>query len=121
MYIDPPKPKQVIRADLFGSHHCHCPALGLYTCADAPILEMCRRLVASGANPEAQLDCYRDGTLALTVRTVGEGARLKINGRGDGFARLLERPSDVGTAPSMRRSLVPPAPASAHDSGEAHR
>jgi hypothetical protein len=120
MYIHSAKPKQVIRADLIGTHQCHCPAAGLYTCADAPILEMCRRLVAAGANPEARLDCYRGGILALTVRSVGEGARLKINGKGTGFAWV----STVGKGAPVRRmqqSLILPTPATEHDSGRAHR
>jgi len=61
----------------------------------SPVLAMCRELIEAGFNPERPLHVYRDGVLALTVRSIGEAAQIEINGKGAGF---LRRPQAVGTA-----------------------
>jgi hypothetical protein len=75
-----------IRAELIGVH-C-CSALGITVCGSAPVLALCRELVAAGHDPSRPLDAYRDGVLALAVRTIGEGARLRNATHGVGFERL---------------------------------
>jgi len=53
----------------------------------APVLELCRALVAAGHDPASRLDAYRGDVLCLQVRSIGEAARLEINGHGTGFKR----------------------------------
>ena len=63
----------------------------LATCADievkgsAPVLAMCRALVAAGYDPTEPLEAYRGDVLCLKVRSIGEGARLVIKRNGVGF------------------------------------
>jgi hypothetical protein len=40
--------------------------------------DLCRRLLAAGASPAAELVCFRDGRLALRIRSIGDGARLTV-------------------------------------------
>ena len=40
--------------------------------------DLCRRLLAAGANPAAELVCYRNGTLALRIKSIGAGAQLTV-------------------------------------------
>jgi len=96
------KPKtnklQPIRAKLTGSDIC--TALGLTERAAAPVLAMCRRLIEAGIDPRRPLHCYRDGVLALKVRSLREGAALELNGDGTGF-RHRRKPD---AAPPERKS-----------------
>ena len=50
-----------------------------------PVLALCRALVGAGYDPGRPLHVYRGKTLALTVRSIGEGARLRVSGSGTGF------------------------------------
>jgi len=74
-------------------------ALGVTGKGSAPILDLCRRLIAAGHDPTAPLEAYRGATLALRVRSIGEAARLRVRGDGHGFEAEC-RP----TAPPMRES-----------------
>ena len=60
-------------------------ALGRRVHSATPVLDLCRQLIADGHDPAAQLHAYRAGTLALTVRSIGQAAQLEINGHGNGF------------------------------------
>jgi hypothetical protein len=82
-----------IRAELYGSDKCS--TLGIAVRAYAPVLELCRQLVAAGHNPASRLEAYRLDVLCLTVRSIGEAADLEINGRGTGLKR---RRAAVGAA-----------------------
>jgi hypothetical protein len=44
--------------------------------ASAPVLALCRELLAAGLDPDAATEAYRAGTMALRVRSIGEGALL---------------------------------------------
>jgi hypothetical protein len=44
----------------------------------SPIFNLCRLLVAAGADPSEPLECYRDGKLALRVKSIGAGAGFTI-------------------------------------------
>jgi hypothetical protein len=44
----------------------------------SPVFALCRALLASGANPNSKLECFRGSVLALTVKTIGIGAKLTI-------------------------------------------
>jgi hypothetical protein len=89
---------QVIRAELTGDDVA--TALGITAKSSTPVIAFCRQLVEAGHDPTAQLHVYRGNTLALTVRSIGEGAQLVINGKGSGFRRARA----VGTAPPMRQN-----------------
>jgi hypothetical protein len=90
--------QQAIRADLIGSDTCI--ALGLTVQSNTPVLEICRQLVAAGHNPAALLEAYHGKTLCLRIRSIGDGARLEINGEGTGFRRRRQPVA----APPMRFS-----------------
>jgi hypothetical protein len=77
---------QAIRTELIGDDICS--AEGIAARGGAPVLVLCRRLVATGYDPAAPLDAYRGATLALRVRSIGEAARLRIATHGIGFERL---------------------------------
>ncbi len=44
----------------------------------SPVFALCRVLLAAGANPNSKLECFRGSVLALTVKTIGIGAKLTI-------------------------------------------
>jgi hypothetical protein len=76
---------QRIRAELIGSDTC--TACGHTAHGAAPVLALCRLLVDAGINPAQPLDAYRGDTLCLHVRSIGEAAKLEIDGKGCGFKR----------------------------------
>jgi len=78
----------IVRAQLIGSNRC--TALGVEANGSAPVLELCRKLLAAGHNPALALEAYRSDTLCLRVRSIGEGARLRIATHGVGFERMPE-------------------------------
>jgi hypothetical protein len=77
-----------------------CTALGLTAQSSSPILQLCRQLVAAGHDPALPLHAYRGDTLALIVRSIGEGARLEINAYGTGFRPRREADAAPPIAPS---------------------
>lgn len=68
-----------------------CTAAGITVNLSSPVLALCRALVAAGYDPATPLHAYRGDVLCLTVRSIGEGAKLKVNGPGTGFIRAPER------------------------------
>jgi hypothetical protein len=76
-----------IEADIVGSTECRARdrARGITVHSGSPVLAMCRALVGAGYDPHRPLHVYRGDTLALTVRTIGEGAKLAVSGSGVGF------------------------------------
>jgi hypothetical protein len=44
----------------------------------SPVFALCRALLAAGADPNSKLECFRGSVLALTVETIGIGAKLTI-------------------------------------------
>ena len=67
----------MIRAEITGS--TRCTALGFVGQGDAPVLALCRLLVAAGYDPGTPLHAYRGDVLALRVRSIGEAAQLQIS------------------------------------------
>ena len=65
-----------IRAELAGSHHCK--AEGFAVRSSAPILALCRKLIAAGVDPGRPLHAYRGDVLCLRVRSIGECAKLTV-------------------------------------------
>jgi len=72
----------MIEAELSGNE---CRARDIVTRGHAPVLAMCRALVGAGYDPGRPLHVYRGKTLALKVRSIGEGARLRVSSSGTGF------------------------------------
>jgi hypothetical protein len=81
--------KTQIVAELIGSDTC--AALGIVAHGNAPILGLCRQLVSAGYNPALALHAYRDSTLCLYIRTIGEAAGLEIASHGSGFIKRAVR------------------------------
>jgi hypothetical protein len=76
-----------IEAELTGSNECRARdrARGITVRSSSPVLALCRALVGAGYDPGPPLHVYRGKMLALKVRTIGEGARLRVSGSGTGF------------------------------------
>jgi hypothetical protein len=55
-----------------------CAGGGITASGAAPTLALCRELLAAGLDPDTALEVYRAGTLALRVRSIGEGAELTV-------------------------------------------
>ena len=70
-------PFSTICAELIGSDTC--AALGLTVKSGAPVLALRRMLIEAGHNPGTPLEAYRDDTLCLRVRSIGEAARLRMD------------------------------------------
>jgi hypothetical protein len=66
----------VIIAELIG--HDRAQAGNIVVRSRSPVFALCRALLAAGANPNNKLECFRGGVLALTVKTIGIGAKLTI-------------------------------------------
>ena len=75
-----------IRAALIGSNRCE--AEGLSARGYAPVLQLCRELVAAGFNPACSLEAWRGQTFCLRIRSIGEAARLTVEDDGNGTPRL---------------------------------
>jgi hypothetical protein len=79
-----------IRAELIASNSCE--ADGLIAFGYAPVLDLCRELVAAGYDPATPLEAWRGETLCLYVRSIGKGARLTVADDRHGTPRLRRRP-----------------------------
>jgi hypothetical protein len=66
----------VIVAQLIG--HDRAQAGDIVARGRSPVFALCRALLAAGANPNSKLECFRGSVLALTVKTIGIGAKLTI-------------------------------------------
>ena len=90
------EPHQVVRDCLMASGASL--AAGLTVTGHAPVLELCRRLVAVGHDPTTPMHVYRDATLALTVRSIGEAKQLVFPGEAGSFGadRVAEVLTQVG-------------------------
>jgi hypothetical protein len=67
----------------------------------SPVFALCRALLAAGTDPQSRLECYRETTLALVVKSVGRGAQLTVKERDRGgleIARWEPFPSSPGRA-----------------------
>jgi hypothetical protein len=96
---------RVLRAELVGSEVC--TAEGFTTVSAAPVLMICRKLIEAGIDPDLHLEAWRNGTLALHVRRIGEAAELEINSKGTDFIRRPE----VRRASPMAKTRAEPAKA----------
>ena len=90
-----------IRAELLGSSQC--TAAGITVRGNAPVLALCRRLVAAGHDPATPLRVYRGDVLALVVRSIGEGARLRTTTGRTGAPVFIAEKS-IAAAPPVEKS-----------------
>jgi hypothetical protein len=97
-----PSAKAPICAELIGSDRCE--AEGLIVRGHAPVLQLCRALVAASFDPASPLEAWRGETLCLAVRSIGEGARLTVADDRHGTPRLRRR--QEGLAGYVRGSPV---------------
>jgi Fe2+ transport system protein FeoA len=44
----------------------------------SPRFDYCRKLLQQGVDPNEPLEVYRGDTLSMTIRSIGEGAKLAI-------------------------------------------
>jgi hypothetical protein len=98
-------PCKTVRADLIGSDTCS--AAGITTTGAAPVLALCRQLLAAGLDPDAALAVHRAGVLALRVRSLREGARLTVKTAGNGAPVFTVDAACRGAAASPVRQLPP--------------
>jgi len=68
----------------------------------SPVFELCRALLAAGANPNSRLECFRGSILALTVKSIGIGAKLTIR------ETVTDRPRVVLWKPLQGRDVSAP-------------
>jgi hypothetical protein len=74
----------------------------------SPILALCRALVAEGCNPATAMEVFRGPTLCLSIRAIGEAARLRVNTAGTGFTMRQEADiSLTGESKCDRHSKTP--------------
>src|SRR5215471_4928981 len=95
-----------IRAELSGSDECS--ALGITVSATAPVLALCRRLIADGYDPSLPLEVWRGPVLCLRVHSIGEAAQLRLATHGCGFERL---PECTAASPVREKVARPCCPA----------
>jgi hypothetical protein len=101
-------PRSPIYAALFGSD-C-CTAAGISVRGYAPVLGLCRALIEARYNSQRALHAYRDGILALVVRSIGEGSRLTVEDDSHGRPRLRrwrKRLAGCGAASLVRQTEQP--------------
>ena len=93
-------------ADLVGSDIC--TAAGIIARSYAPVLALCRRLIEAGIDRDRPLHVYRGDTVALVVRSIAEGARLRVGDNRLGHPRFVRfRPRSDGAALHMRQNGAP--------------
>jgi hypothetical protein len=101
-FAEPP-----IRAELIGSDRCE--AEGLSARGYAPVLELCRELVAAGFSPACPLEARRGEILCLRVRLIGESAGLTVADDRHGTPRLRRRQDPQGYVAGSPVALPSPA------------
>ena len=95
--------KQPIRATLHGSDEGR--AEGMVGTGASPVLALCRKLIQAGVDPARPLEAYRGDILCLSVRSIGEAARLTVKTCGNGEpAFALDRAWRGFIAPPVRCS-----------------
>lgn len=107
-----PKPVSAvvpIRCDLSGSNTAQSG--DLIARGNSPVFDLCRLLVAAGHDPKAPMECYRGETVALRVRSIGEGARLTVR------ETATDGPRVVRWKPFPGRAVTAPVDLNGSDGG----
>jgi hypothetical protein len=104
--MPPHPPLTPIRATISGSDQAAAGEVEVRH--NAPVLELCRSLIALGIDPRTPLWAFRGPTLALKISSIGYGAGLTVR-EGDGSPRFTAWTpfSRAAVAPSV--SPFPPA------------
>jgi|SRR6516162_6256626 len=79
---------------------------GLAAHAGAPVLALCRKLIAAGHDPATPLEAYGGATLGLRVKSIGQAAQLRLGVSPSGvpiFKRQETCPAGSPIAPNRRR------------------
>jgi hypothetical protein len=85
-----------------------CWLAGTVAAGRTPVLIACRELLARGINPNAAVEIYRRGVLALRIRTLAAGARLTVEECSDGRPRFrLFRPWASEGSPGIALNTEP--------------
>jgi hypothetical protein len=98
-----------IRAELIGTNSATAPQMVVTSAA--PILGLCRQLVAGGHDPATPLEAYRGDTLCVRIRSIGQTAQLEPSPSGVGFVRRHSR-LRAGPPVAPTASAGHPVPAS---------
>jgi hypothetical protein len=84
----PAKNQPPIRAQIVGTFECS--ALGVSVHADAPVLSLCRALIAAGHDRRAPLHAYRGDILSLRIKSIGYGAKWTVQDDRNGRPALTQ-------------------------------
>jgi hypothetical protein len=93
-----------ISATLRGDDHCECKEFDASVTANAPVLALCRQLLAQGVDPDWAVAVYRCGILTLKVHSIREAAQLTVKTAGNGAPILALDGAYEGAAASPARS-----------------
>src|SRR5690349_1956767 len=91
-----------VRAELIGANTA--TALDVEANGPSPVVTLCGDFLRGGHDPAMSLHAYRGNTLALKVRSIGEGARLTVEANPIGkpvFRRWRDRAESNGAAPPV--------------------
>jgi len=99
---------RVITVQLVGSDTAI--AEGVTGFGSCPVLDLCRKLIVLGYDPNLALIAMRDGKIALRVRSIGQAGKLSTRHDGIGFERFRpgpgSRPSSSAIKPRARRGVA---------------
>jgi hypothetical protein len=71
-----------------------------------PVLTALRELLSQGVNPDAAAEIYRNGVLALRVRSIRAGAALTVSEEADRPPRFKRwKPLDLGDGSPPARQM----------------
>lgn len=97
-----------LRAELYGSNTATISAgtaTDITTISTTPVLALCRQLLAAGLDPDAALHVYRQGVLALHIKSIGRAAQLTVEDDRLGKPILRRwRDRSAGAAPPIRKN-----------------
>jgi hypothetical protein len=96
--------RRKMRAELIGSDEC--TAAGLTTSGRAPVLALCRQLIADGYDLGLSLEVWRGPVLCLRVRSISEAAQLRVATHGGGFERLPGCAAGCTAASPMQKNAA---------------
>jgi len=102
---------QALRVELHDSDVAE--AFGYRVTSSSPVLSLCRDLLDDGCGEHEPLECWRGDMRCLSIRSIGEAARLHIGGDGIGFRPIPEpvRGSPIDQiAPAATTPLAPEPP-----------
>jgi hypothetical protein len=109
----PRRPVLQLRCELVGTDEVTFAGL------TAPgAFDLCRQLVARGVDPTAELLCFRDGHIALRIRSIGAGSQMTVResaSDGPRFAAWKPFPGARSARPFVKTSAaLIPSPNSAN-------